>query len=260
MDEDSFASCSSERQRALWLALTHELRAPVEVTIVAADDDGARVEFGGAPGRIAATELDIAGAPAPARFVGQRVQALVLEPAARPVALSRRAYINLSWSAGSTGLALDPLLLELRALTPALGDGVCQLLAALMAGGRRSGIAVALAEFLPLQAPPDIRAVLLGWSRYPARELRVGALQLDDRWLGQSRRMPIWIKDGPGPHDGCFTRGDTREDLLALGRGPSGFVCFRRDAQRVHPGITQIDGWTHCSSPGETLESLLRGR
>ena len=73
------------------------------------------------------------------------------------------------------------------------------LVQAIESGPRRPSLEKHLSMYLDMEAPPGLLTVLSAWARHEVKQLRIGAFVMDDQAIGRSFRLPVWVKDGPGP-------------------------------------------------------------
>lgn len=94
-----------------------------------------------------------------------------------------------------------------------------------------------------------------------ARRCRIGTFVIDDQAIHETSRLPVWVKDGRGPHADCErVRGQYREDVIVPGtekkRGMTQIVGRERSGSVIRDAMIAIDG-PHNSSRGG-LDEVLR--
>ena len=110
------------------------------------------------------------------------------------------------------------------------------LVQAIESGPRRPSLEKYLSMYLDMEAPPGLLTVLSAWARHEVKQLRIGAFVMDDQAIGRSFRLPVWVKDGPGPDADCYIDDNQiRQDVVLLG-------TFRGDRTNVALGVTRGQG------------------
>jgi hypothetical protein len=128
-------------------------------------------------------------------------------------------------------------------------------------GPRRPELEKYLAFYLEMTAPPEIEAVLRAWATHAVAELRVGPFVMNDRAIQASFQLPVWVKDGNGPHaDVDIDESQVRSDVIVLGTlrsdGKTHTVGIARSGRTITDRLITICG-PHDSTHGN-LESFLR--
>lgn len=128
-------------------------------------------------------------------------------------------------------------------------------------GPRRPAAEKYLSFYLDMTAPPQISALLRAWSQHAVSELRVGPFVMNDRAIQASFQLPVWVKDGRGPHaDADIDESQVRSDVIVLGTlrsdGKTETVGIERNGHTIHDRVITIVG-PHDSHHG-SLESFLK--
>jgi len=140
------------------------------------------------------------------------------------------------------------------------------LLAALASAPARAEAHPWLRDLVEACNEPQVRALLETWARHPAKEIRIGDLWIDDRFLDDSFGLPSFVKDGPGPHGGISLDYDSpRSDVIVIGRTTSGkpgryYAIEKSGTGRFQSDIHHIDlrEGTTTSGLGKNLEEFLQ--
>lgn len=152
--------------------------------------------------------------------------------------------------------------MEKSILSSAPTPYVLALIRAIERGPRRPHPEKHLAWYLDMDAPPHIHALLAAWASHAVSQLRIGSFVMDDQAIQKSFGLPVWRKDGRGPHaDVERVWGQYRDDVLVLGTarrsdGVTWIVGIERYGSTIRDVVIEIDG-PYNSSCG-TLDSFLR--
>ena len=135
------------------------------------------------------------------------------------------------------------------------------LIRAIESGPRRAAPEKHLAFYLDMDAPPHINALLTAWARHAISSLRVGPFTMNDRAIRASFELPVWIKDGRGPHaDAYIDDSQVRSDVIVLGTwlrdGSSETVGILRDRSTIQDRVISLRG--PYSTTHGTLDDTLR--
>lgn len=107
------------------------------------------------------------------------------------------------------------------------------LVQAIERGPKRPTIEKHLMMYLDMEVPEGLLAVLSAWARHEVKQLRIGAFTMDDQAIVRSFRLPVWVKDEPGPDADCYIdETQIRQDVVLLG-------TFRTERTTVSLGITR---------------------
>lgn len=110
------------------------------------------------------------------------------------------------------------------------------LVQAIEQGPKRPSLEKHLSMYLDMEAPPGLLALLVAWARHEVKQLRVGAFVMDDQAIARSFRLPVWVKDGPGPDADCYIdESQIRQDVILLG-------TYRNDRTTVSLGVSRTRG------------------
>jgi hypothetical protein len=110
------------------------------------------------------------------------------------------------------------------------------LVQAIEQGPKRPSLEKHLSMYLDMEAPPGLHALLVAWARHEVKQLRVGAFVMDDQAIARSFRLPVWVKDGPGPDADCYIdETQIRQDVILLG-------TYRNDRTTVSLGVSRTRG------------------
>jgi hypothetical protein len=110
------------------------------------------------------------------------------------------------------------------------------LVQAIELGPRRPSLEKHLSIYLEMEAPAGLRALLTAWARHEVKQLRIGSFVMDDQAIFRSFRLPVWVKDGPGPDADCYIdENQIRQDVILLG-------TYRNDRTTVQLGISRSQG------------------
>ncbi len=107
------------------------------------------------------------------------------------------------------------------------------LVQAIERGPKRPTIEKHLTMYLDMEVPEGLLAVLSAWARHEVKQLRIGAFTMDDQAIVRSFRLPVWVKDEPGPDADCYIdETQIRQDVVLLG-------TFRTERTTISLGITR---------------------
>lgn len=135
------------------------------------------------------------------------------------------------------------------------------LIRAIEKGPRRAGLEKHLSFYLDMDAPPHISALLKAWAWHTVSGLRVGPFTMSDRAIRASFELPVWVKDGSGPHaDVYIDDSQVRSDVIVLGTwlrdGNSETLGVLRDRRTIQDRVVSIRG-PHTTTHG-TLDEVLK--
>lgn len=141
-------------------------------------------------------------------------------------------------------------------MSAAANSYVLSLIRAIERGPRRPALEKYLAFYLDMEAPLHVHALLAAWARHTVPMLRVGAFLMNDRAIQTSFELPIWVKDGRGPHaDVEVDDEQVRSDVIVLGtwhrERQNEIVGIRREGRTIHDRVISICG------PHDTTRSTL---
>ncbi|MFO0573899.1 MAG: hypothetical protein U1A78_07880 [Polyangia bacterium] len=135
------------------------------------------------------------------------------------------------------------------------------LIRAIEKGPRRAGLEKHLSFYLDMDAPPHLVALLKAWAWHTVSGLRIGPFTMSDRAIRASFELPVWVKDGSGPHaEAYIDDSQVRSDVIVLGTWlrdkNTETLGIVRDRRTIQDRVVSIRG-PYTTTHG-TLDDVLR--